>query len=94
MRLYTIWLVATLALVILTAPLAAEAQQATKVYRIGRLSPGSPLLVAHLWEAFRQGLRELAMWRARTSSLSTAMRKGVRSGCATSQPNWSGSRWT
>jgi putative ABC transport system substrate-binding protein len=59
MRLYTIWLIATLALVILTAPLAAEAQQATKVYRIGRLSPGSPLLVAHLWEAFRQGLREL-----------------------------------
>jgi ABC-type uncharacterized transport system substrate-binding protein len=37
----------------------AEAPQATTVYRIGRLSPGSPLLVAHLWEAFRQGLREL-----------------------------------
>jgi putative ABC transport system substrate-binding protein len=59
MRLYTIRLIATLALVILTAPLAAEAQQATTVYRIGRLSPGSPLLGAHLWEALRQGLREL-----------------------------------
>jgi putative ABC transport system substrate-binding protein len=44
---------------LLTAPLAAEAQQATKVYRVGRLSPGSPLLVPHLWEVFRQGLREL-----------------------------------
>jgi putative tryptophan/tyrosine transport system substrate-binding protein len=59
MRLYTIRLIAMLALIILMAPLATEAQQATKVYRIGRLSPGSPLLVAHLWEAFRQGLREL-----------------------------------
>jgi putative ABC transport system substrate-binding protein len=59
MRLYIIRLIATLALIILMAPLATEAQQATTVYRIGRLSPGSPLLVAHLWEAFRQGLREL-----------------------------------
>ncbi|HEY7496577.1 MAG TPA: hypothetical protein VIH59_36420, partial [Candidatus Tectomicrobia bacterium] len=55
----TIGLVATLALVLLTASLAAEAQPATPVYRSGRLSPGSPLLVAHLWEAFRQGLRDL-----------------------------------
>jgi putative tryptophan/tyrosine transport system substrate-binding protein len=59
MRLKPIRLVLTLALVILTASLAAEAQPATKVYRIGNLSPGSPLLVAHLWEVFRQGLREL-----------------------------------
>jgi putative tryptophan/tyrosine transport system substrate-binding protein len=59
MRLYTIGLSATLALIILMAPLATEAQQATTVYRIARLSPGSPLLVAHLWEAFREGLREL-----------------------------------
>jgi putative tryptophan/tyrosine transport system substrate-binding protein len=58
-QLSTIRLIATLALVIFTAPLVAEAQQATTVYRIGRLSPGSPLLVAHLWEAFRQGLHEL-----------------------------------
>jgi putative tryptophan/tyrosine transport system substrate-binding protein len=59
MRLYTIRLIATLARVILTALRAAEAQQETTVYRIGRLSPGSPRLVVHLWEAFRQGLREL-----------------------------------
>jgi putative ABC transport system substrate-binding protein len=59
MRLYTVGLSATLALLILMAPLATEAQQATTVYRIARLSPGSPLLVAHLWEAFREGLREL-----------------------------------
>jgi putative ABC transport system substrate-binding protein len=59
MRLYTIRLIATLALFILMAPLATEAQQATTVCRIGRLSPGSPHLVAHLWEVFQQGLREL-----------------------------------
>ena len=48
------------ALGILTVLLAAEAQQATKVYRIGWLSPGlprpdhdSPV------DAFRQGLREI-----------------------------------
>ena len=50
MRLYTIRLIATLALVLLTAPLTTEAQQATTVYRIGRLSPGSPLFVADLLE--------------------------------------------
>src|SRR5689334_4058495 len=59
MRLAPIRLIATFALVILTAPLAAQAQQAATVYRIGRLSPGSPLLVAHLWEIFRQRLHEL-----------------------------------
>jgi putative ABC transport system substrate-binding protein len=44
--------------VLLATPLAAEAQQAAKVTRIGYLSPNlaaSP----HLPEAFRQGLRDL-----------------------------------
>ncbi len=41
----------------LAAPLAAEAQQAGKVHRIGYLSGSSA--TAHLIEAFRQGLREL-----------------------------------
>ena len=54
--------VVTLTLSLLVAPLAAKAQPATKVYRIGNLSPGSPLHCPfHLWEweVFRQGLREL-----------------------------------
>jgi hypothetical protein len=38
----TIVLLVTLALGFLVAPLAAEVQQATKVYRIGWLSPGFP----------------------------------------------------
>ena len=45
-------------LAVLAAPLAAKAQQAAKIARIGYLSPNlatSP----HLREAFRQGLRDL-----------------------------------
>src|SRR5262245_44092969 len=59
MRRSAVGLIVTLALGFLLAPLCADAQQPTKVYRIGRPSPGSPLLVAPLWEVFRQELREL-----------------------------------
>ena len=41
------------------APLAAEAQQARKVYRIGMLETRSPELNAANVDAFRQGLWEL-----------------------------------
>jgi len=53
------WLLATVMLT--TAPLA-EAQQATKIPRIGILSPGSPGptdFLFQLTEAMRQGLRDL-----------------------------------
>jgi hypothetical protein len=43
---------------LLAAPLAAEAQPAGKVYRIGTLNLGSPSR-SPLTEAFWQGLREL-----------------------------------
>jgi putative ABC transport system substrate-binding protein len=56
-------LLVTLAFTLPVAPLAAEAQQPTKRYHIGRLSAGSPPEVSPLGqqtaEAFRQGLREL-----------------------------------
>jgi len=55
----------TLAVGLLIAPLAAEAQQAAKVPRIGYLSPNlaaSP----HLGEAFRQGLRDLGYVEGRS----------------------------
>ncbi len=48
---------ATLALSILTAPLAADAQLAGKVWRIGVLRPGLPS--DPMVSAFREGLREL-----------------------------------
>ena len=47
----------TVGLGLLAAPLAAEAQQAGKVHRIGYLSGGTA--VPRYTEAFRQGLREL-----------------------------------
>jgi putative tryptophan/tyrosine transport system substrate-binding protein len=56
----TIVLLVTLALSLLGAPLAAEAQPATHVYRIGRLSSGNPPAGPDPnLEAFRQGLRDL-----------------------------------
>jgi putative ABC transport system substrate-binding protein len=61
MRLYAVGLVATLALAVFVAPLAAHAQPAGKVPRIGHLSPGfaTDPMRERLLEAFRQGLREL-----------------------------------
>jgi putative ABC transport system substrate-binding protein len=57
MRCKTVWLVVMLALVILTAPLAANAQSSTKVYRIGYVFPSPGYEPAG--EAFKQRLREL-----------------------------------
>jgi putative tryptophan/tyrosine transport system substrate-binding protein len=44
---------------LLAAPLAAEAQPAAKVWRIGVLSSGSPSAAIARIDAFKQGLREL-----------------------------------
>jgi putative tryptophan/tyrosine transport system substrate-binding protein len=56
----TLALLLTLALGLSLTPLAAEAQSAPPVYRIGRLSSGNPPAGPDLnLEAFRQGLRDL-----------------------------------
>jgi putative ABC transport system substrate-binding protein len=52
-----------LALALLAAPLAAEAQPVGKVPQVGVLSPGSPPVGA--LDAFRQGLRELGYLEGR-----------------------------
>jgi putative ABC transport system substrate-binding protein len=49
-------LTGVLALALLASPLAAEAQQAAKIFRIGYLGTNR---TPHLQEAFRQGLRDL-----------------------------------
>ena len=59
MRLRSIGLLVTLALGLLLSPLAAEAQPAGKVARIGYLGVSSPSSAAHLVEALQQGLRDL-----------------------------------
>ena len=48
----------TLAGGLLAAPLAIEAQQAGKVWRVGYLGVTTPALGDPLWEVFRTGLRE------------------------------------
>src|SRR5438128_9238833 len=55
----TVWCIVTLTLSLLAAPLAADAQQAGKVPRIGYLGLTSPSDRPPLLDAFRQGLREL-----------------------------------
>jgi putative tryptophan/tyrosine transport system substrate-binding protein len=50
----------------------AEAQQPTKLPRIGFLGGGSPLR----YEAFRQGLRELGYVEGKTLFLSRDLQKG------------------
>jgi putative ABC transport system substrate-binding protein len=60
MRLYTVGLVATLALALLLVPHASDAQQATKVHRIGRLMASSLPSGPDPWlENFWQGLHDL-----------------------------------
>ena len=60
MKCTTVRLFVLLALSVLAAPVVAAAQQPTKVYRIGRLSPGfPPSQLSPSREAFRQALREL-----------------------------------
>ncbi len=56
----------TLALGLLAAPLAAEAQQPAKIAKIGVLYASTPAAVAHLLEALRQGLRELGHVEGKT----------------------------
>ena len=51
--------ISSVTLGLLAAPLAAEAQPAGKVYRIGYLSASSDTSNPRVREAFRQGLREL-----------------------------------
>src|SRR5262245_21563120 len=53
----SLWLLVALAL--LVAPLAAEAQPPTNVPRIGVLSSGSPPATSAFFEPFIQGLRDL-----------------------------------
>jgi len=55
-----------LALGLLFTPLAAEAQQAVKVYRIGTLSVSSAERASPPIKAFEEGLRELGYERVRT----------------------------
>jgi ABC-type uncharacterized transport system substrate-binding protein len=65
----TLGLFITLALGLLVAPLAAEAQPAARVYRLGWLMPGSASDFAPRIEAFRHGLRDLGYVEGRNIAI-------------------------
>jgi hypothetical protein len=64
----------------LAAPLAAEGQQARKVYRIGWLGITPPAPSDAGWEAFVAGLRELGYVEDETLSSSADSRKDMGNG--------------
>ena len=80
-----IGLVLTLSLTL--APLAVDAQQAAKIAKIGVLFSATPAATAHFLDAFKQGLRELAMSTGKHSSWRPAM----ASPRSNDFPNWRGS---
>ncbi len=65
-------------------PLAARAQQAGKVHRIGFLGSATAAGSAKAVESLRTGLRNSATLRARTLALSFAGRRGTTIGFQTS----------
>jgi putative tryptophan/tyrosine transport system substrate-binding protein len=89
----TAGVIVTLILSILGAPLVADAQPAGKVYRIGRLVPGSPEGTPFI-EVFRQALHELSYIEGQNLILEDRYAEGAKNVSATWRPSWSGSRWT
>ena len=69
MRIVCVALAAVLALGLLAASLAAEAQPAPRIPRIGYLAASLGTEASHLIEAFRQGLRELGYVKGQNIAL-------------------------
>ena len=67
-----------LAVLILASASISRAQQPGKVYRIGTLDGGSPTGRAYLWDAFRQGLRELGYVEGKNLILEQRWSEGNR----------------
>jgi hypothetical protein len=86
-------LIVLLALSILAAAFAADAQQPpAKVFRIGQLTLASPSTDDP--EGFRQGLHELGyIEEAGTSSLSTGRRRGASIVLGHWRPTWFDAIW-
>src|SRR5712691_4251737 len=67
---------------LLAAPLAAEAQQTGKVYRIGVVAAGVNPRSASFFQAFEQRLRELGWVDGKNLAIEFQMPKGSRGICA------------
>jgi len=70
------FVVGCLALFTATMPVAAEAQQADKVWRIGFLEAGSSSVNRHFLDAFRQGLSELGYIEGRQIAIEDRWAEG------------------
>ena len=81
----------TLASSLLAAPLAAEAQQAAKVARIGYLVT-SLAARPHQQESFRQGLRDLGYVEGRNLAIEYRDAEGKVERLPLLRPNWWRSR--
>jgi putative tryptophan/tyrosine transport system substrate-binding protein len=62
-------------------PLAAAAQTLSKIPRVGYVATGNPVVGGHIFEAFRQGLRELGYVEGQTITLEVRWAGGTLSGC-------------
>ena len=85
-----------LALVVssIAAPLAVDAQQPEKVYRIGMLERTSTAINAANLNGFRQGLRELGYVEGKNFIIEYRSVDGRTNGTRASRPSWFVSRWT
>jgi len=72
-----IGLAVALALSLTLAPLAAVAQQAPNVPKVGFLGVGTPVAIAPLIAAFREGLRELGYIERKTVLLEVRLAEGA-----------------
>lgn len=61
---------------LLTGPLPADAQPNPEIPRIGLLSPTTPAIGGHFVEAFRKGLREVALIEGKTCILEVRYGEG------------------
>src|SRR5262249_23854277 len=81
-----------LAVSILLAPLAAEAQSAQKIWRIGSLSHASSATGASEFEALRKGLAEFGYVEGRNIAIEARWAQGDPPAAATARPRSSSSR--
>ena len=91
MRLGRLTASTALALALLAAPLAAEAQQAGKVYRIGVPRVIAAHRAVFRWEAFLNELRERGYVEGQNLVIEPRYSEGKeQSGSLSSRPNWFG----
>jgi hypothetical protein len=90
----TLGRIVILALGILVASLAVEAQPAGKVYHIGVLERTSMALTPPTSRPSAAGCGNAGTLRGRTSSSSTARPTGATNGSQTWRRSWCACRWT